>query len=100
METRTLLAWLAEVLAAETADSAETQQNRDRISAERCDFTPSPEEIRAATRSIQAEWSEEEWRKRAGTVSRARGWRVPRVRAVIVHDDDRCHDEVMRRYKP
>jgi hypothetical protein len=85
METRTLLAWIAETLAADAKELLALLPMPEDRASRRTDgacFNPSPEEICAATLSIRAEWSDDEWLKRAGALDQSRRWRVPRVRVV------------------
>jgi len=82
METRQLLAWIAQVL---TGDSDEVEfvegpKDRLRLREDMSYFNPSPQEIRAATLLIQAEWTERERLVRASGSRGPRRWRVPHVR--------------------
>ncbi len=43
-------------------------------------YNPTPEEIAASCRQIQAEWDESEFRRRAGQSSAGRGWAPPIMR--------------------
>lgn len=43
-------------------------------------YLPSPEEIAAACREIQAEWTESERRRRAGLADGSPSWRAPTVK--------------------
>jgi hypothetical protein len=91
METRTLLVRIAEALATDADDLRAPVPHPEDRAHRRTDgsyFNPSPEEILAATLSIRAQWSEDEWQKRGGELNRSRRWRVPRVRAVVTSDPD------------
>ncbi len=91
METRTLLARMAEALALEAddlVDSVPRPKDRPRRRTDGSYFNPSPDEICAATLLIRAEWSDDEWLRRAGAFHQSRRWRVPRVRAAVSIDDD------------
>ncbi len=84
METRRLLATIAEVLAADAdpeLNLLEDPRDRLRRRQDMSYFNPSPAEIRAATLVIPTEWSEHERMVRAG-YGAARPWRVPRVRVL------------------
>jgi len=82
METRHLLAWIAQVLTRDSdeAELVEGPQDRLRLREDMSYFNPSPQEIRAATLLIQAEWTEHERLVRAAGSSGPRRWRVPHVR--------------------
>jgi hypothetical protein len=83
MDTRPLLARIVEVLTWEARlelDLAEGPKDRLRRREDMSYFNPTPEEIRAATQSIQAEWSEQERMVRAAGSRVLQYWRVPRVR--------------------
>jgi hypothetical protein len=82
METRQLLAWIARVLPrdSEEVDLVEGPKDRLRLRQDMSYFNPSPQEIRAATLLIQAEWTERERLIRAAGSCGPRRWRVPRVR--------------------
>jgi hypothetical protein len=64
----------------EKVELAEGPKDRLRLRADMSYFNPSPEEIRAATLLIQAEWTERERLVRAAGSRGLRRWRVPRVR--------------------
>jgi len=85
MDTRPLLARIVEVLtweARQELDLAEGPKDRLRRREDMSYFNPTPEEILAATRSIQAGWSDQERLDRAAGSRVLRFWRVPRVRYV------------------
>jgi hypothetical protein len=84
METRRLLARIAEVLAADADPLDELPEGpRDRLRRreDMSYFNPSPAEILAATLLIQTEWSDHERMVRAGCLA-PRHWHVPRVRVL------------------
>jgi hypothetical protein len=82
METRQLLAFVVQVLASgsEELDLADAPKDRLRRREDLSYFNPSPQEIRAATLLIQAEWSDRERMVRASGVRGVRHWRVPHAR--------------------
>jgi hypothetical protein len=85
METRLILDWFVQAFAG-APDTAEFQSGlpRHRGFARHgsAAIDPTPEEIRAATREIQAAWSDRERIVRAGGPAASERWRVPRVRVV------------------
>jgi hypothetical protein len=83
MDTRQLLVRIAEVLnwdSEEELDLAEGPKDRLRRRGDMSYFNPSPQEILAATLSIQAGWTERERMVRAARSCGPRRWRVPQVR--------------------
>jgi hypothetical protein len=85
METRLILDWFVQAFAnaTETADShSGPPQRRDFARHGSAMIDPTPDEIRAVTLEIQAEWSDSERSVRAGGVGASERWRVPCVRLV------------------
>jgi hypothetical protein len=82
METRQILAWIARALTRESEemDLGEGPKDRLRRREDLSYFNPSPQEIRAATLLIQAEWTERERLVRATGSATSRHWRVPHAR--------------------
>jgi len=83
METRQLLILVAEVLTRSTDEDIDLDQGpKDRLRrrGDMSYFNPSPQEIRAATLLIQAEWTDRERLVRAAGLRGPRRWRVPHVR--------------------
>ena len=91
METRQLLARIAEVLAwdfEQKLDLEEGPEDRLRRREDMSYFNPSPQEILVATLVIQAEWTERERMVRAAGSAAPRRWRVPRVRVLGTSEPD------------
>jgi hypothetical protein len=85
METRHILDWFVQAFAdaTEAVDSHPgAPRRRDFAGHGSAMIDPTPDEIRAVTLVIQAEWSDRERTARAGGVGAAERWRVPRVRVV------------------
>lgn len=58
-------------------------------------YDPTPEEIAAACRQIQAEWDDNEFRRRAGHASNGAGWLPPTARLMMRLDEP--EDDYMRK---
>ena len=85
METRLILELFAQAFAGapETADSHSRLPRRRRFAPNgSAMIDPTPDEIHAATLTIQAEWSDRERIVRAGGAAEYARWRVPRVRVL------------------
>jgi hypothetical protein len=85
METRLILDWFVQAFAGatEAVDShSGLPVRREVVRHGSAVIDPTPDEIRAATLEIQAEWTDGERSVRAGGSGGIERWRVPRVRVV------------------